>query len=75
LGTVWRASDAERSLIALISQYGNTLDLLASALPGGWSDVGNHLYHLRSLMVENKRAMSGAGESPYEDVMTRLLSC
>lgn len=73
LGTVWRVSDVERSLIALISQYGNTLDSLSSTLPGGWSDVGNHLYHLRSLMIENKRAMSGVGESPYEEVMSRLL--
>jgi hypothetical protein len=73
LGTVWRASDMERSLMALVSQYGNTLDFLASRLPNGWHDLGSHLYHLRSVMIENKRAISGSGDSPYEEVPTRVL--
>lgn len=74
LGTVWRASDRERAVMALVSQYGNTLEQIAESLPAGWSDIGEYLKHFRDILKENKKALSGSGDSPYEEVLSRILS-
>lgn len=74
LGTVWRASDRERALMALVSQYGNILEEMADSLPSGWSDIGEYLKHFRDIAKENKKALSGSGDSPYEEVLSRILS-
>lgn len=73
LGTVWRASDRERAVLALVAQYGNILEEVASSLPSGWDDIGGFLKHFRDISKENKKAIGGAGESPYEGVLSRML--
>jgi hypothetical protein len=60
--------------MALVSQYGNILDEIAGSLPSGWSDIGEYLKHFRDITKENKKALSGSGESPYEEVLSRILA-
>ena len=50
LGSVWSATDEQRALMALVKQYGNTLDNLANKLPNGWDGVGIYLKNFRSTL-------------------------
>ena len=68
LGTVWRASDAERAMITLVSQYGRLLESKASELPNGWADIGLYLQQFKSTVEANKKALEGFGVSPYSKV-------
>lgn len=68
LGTVWSATDEQRALMALVNQYGNTLDNLANKLPDGWDGVGNYLKNFRSTIRANNNAISGSDSCPYDQV-------
>lgn len=74
ISTSWSASDEQRAYMALIRQYGKRLKHDAENLPGGWPDVGLKLQAFVELLEENKRAMGGIGDNPYEEVLSRILA-
>ncbi len=74
LGTTWRASDQERALIALVTQYGKTMEEIASSLPDGWASLGSYLQLYRQTVLDQKKAVSGFGQSPYESVLSKIAS-
>jgi len=58
-GTLYRLTDAERSLRALCKQYGGTLTSLAESL-GGWELVGQNLQICIEQIAREKRGDFGA---------------
>ena len=68
LGSVWSATDEQRALMALVKQYGNTLDNLANKLPNGWDGVGIYLKNFRSTLKENNNSVSGNNSCPYDEI-------
>lgn len=81
LGSVWRLSDQERALRALVSQYGNTLERLANELPNGWDSIGRYLFELKAFPVDINEpdkafvmAKAGFGVNPFDVVLKKVVS-
>ncbi len=73
ISTTWQPNTLQKSLIALVKQYGRVLEQFAEGLPGGWHDVGEGLQEIAKIHGENKRAKGGLGLNPYDELLTRLL--
>ena len=65
LSNVWRVADADRSEIAMIKQYGRTLERILEKCGGDSHDLGSYLVAMMQTVKEQNAAITGFGQNPY----------